>query len=78
MNTANGGAGEIAFDEPKPSRKGLPLGAIFPSEHTATLIDAAKHGARTLERTVFDGGVDCGASETPAAAEPAEKNTNLK
>ena len=65
-STANGGPGDISFDEPKPSRRNLPLGTIFPSEHTATLIDAAKHGARTLERTVFDGGVDNGISYVSA------------
>jgi hypothetical protein len=65
-STANGGPGDIAYDEPKPQHRALPAGTIFPSEHTTTLIEAAKTGVHTLERTVFDGGVDNGISYVSA------------
>jgi EipB-like len=63
---AKADGGEVSFEEPKTERRTLPAGTLFPTSHTVALIQAAKSGANTLERIVFDGGADNGLSYVSA------------
>ncbi|WP_374632936.1 EipB family protein [Ferrovibrio sp.] len=50
---ANGG--KITFSQPDDNELLLPPGAMFPTEHTIRLIEAARAGVNTLQADVFDG-----------------------
>jgi len=50
------GDGRAVFNEPEKKEFALPKGTLFPTAHTATLIDRAKAGDFGLLRPVFDGG----------------------
>lgn len=52
---ANAGAGEAVFTTPVGTRFALPKAAVFPTEHTLQLIEAAQGGANHLSRVIFDG-----------------------
>jgi hypothetical protein len=51
----SGSGGEARFTMPADSRFALPKGAVFPTEHTLQLIEAAQAGASQLSRVIFDG-----------------------
>jgi hypothetical protein len=50
------GDGRAVFNEPEKKEFSLPKGTLFPTAHTAALIDRAKAGDYGLFRPVFDGG----------------------
>ena len=52
---ARGGAGVARFSSPNDAAVDLPRGTLFPTEHLALLLDAARDGGGHLVRTVFDG-----------------------
>ncbi len=55
--TATGGAGGIDVAITTPKETTLSLGrAIFPTAHTALVLESAEAGERILEATVYDGG----------------------
>lgn len=49
------GGVSVALKAPKPTRVDLPGEAVFPTNHTVRLLEAAKSGARSLVIQVFDG-----------------------
>jgi hypothetical protein len=61
-----GAKAEVNFEEPKSEKRSLPAQVSFPTAHTAQLIEAALRGERTIERIVFDGGVENGLSYVSA------------
>ena len=61
-----GAKAEVNFEEPKTEKRSLPAQVSFPTAHTAQLIEAALRGERTVERIVFDGGVENGLSYVSA------------
>jgi hypothetical protein len=50
------GEGRAVFNEPERKEFVLPKGTLFPTAHTAAVIDRAKAGDFSLLRPVFDGG----------------------
>lgn len=50
-----GQGGTAQFVRPEPVKMALPKGTLFPTEHTAKLLDAAHTGSHTLWKVVFDG-----------------------
>jgi hypothetical protein len=52
---APGGTGLAHYSVPKGEDLALPAGTIFPTEHVADLIAAARAGEQVLSRQVFDG-----------------------
>lgn len=50
------GDGRAVFNEPEKREFVLPKGTLFPTAHTAVVIDRAKAGEFSLLRPVFDGG----------------------
>lgn len=50
------GQGRAVFNEPEQQEFPLPKGTLFPTAHTAVVIDRAKAGETTIFRSVFDGG----------------------
>jgi hypothetical protein len=50
-----GGSGVARFSSPADTTVDLPRGTLFPTEHLALLLDAARGGGGHLVRTVFDG-----------------------
>ncbi len=50
-----GGAGLVAMESPEKSRRALPGGTIFPTEHMRRLLAAAYGGENLLSARVFDG-----------------------
>ena len=50
-----GASGETRFAKPEKETRPLPAGTIFPAQHLADLIAAARAGEPHLTRTVFDG-----------------------
>ena len=52
---APGGELKVRFGVPEREPQVLPGGTLFPTAHVATLIDAARRGARQLRSVVFDG-----------------------
>lgn len=50
------GEGRAVFNEPERTEFALPRGTLFPTAHTAAVIDRAKAGEFGLFRPVFDGG----------------------
>ncbi|MFI4988535.1 MAG: EipB family protein, partial [Alphaproteobacteria bacterium] len=59
----NGGGGVAKFSLPARKDVVLPKGALFPSAHVSTVIDAAHNGVRIIDRTVFDGATADGPDE---------------
>jgi len=51
----NAGPGEARFTMPSGTQFALPKAAVFPTEHTLQLIEAARAGASYLSRVIFDG-----------------------
>lgn len=50
-----GQGGTAQFIRPEPVKMTLPKGTLFPTEHTARLLDVANGGGRSLWKVVFDG-----------------------
>lgn len=50
-----GQGGTARFTRPEVVSVALPKGTVFPTDHTARLIDAAQTGSRSFFRVVFDG-----------------------
>lgn len=50
-----GQGGSAQFMRPEPVRMALPKGTLFPTEHTAKLLEAAHSGNHALWKVVFDG-----------------------
>jgi len=50
-----GGPGMAVFDEPSKDRIALSKGTVFPTEHTALLIEKAEKGQRFDRHLLFDG-----------------------
>lgn len=61
-----GMGGEAIFTLPEERHVRLPAGAVFPTEHTLLLIDAARSGQKLLSRVVFDGATEDGPFEVNA------------
>jgi hypothetical protein len=61
------GKGGIAkYTRPEAKTIRLPAGTLFPTEHTMTLIEAARRGEHQVGRVVFDGSDDEGAYDVYA------------
>lgn len=52
-----GKGGEVRFEQPEATTIPLPAGTLFPTEHTALMVERAMAGDRTILRRVFDGTV---------------------
>ena len=63
---AGDGAGRAHFSAPADVNMDLPAGALFPTEHSRRLIEAAAAGESWLNRIVFDGATADGAAEVNA------------
>ncbi len=50
-----GGKGSVTYTLPEPATKALPPGTMFPTLHTATILDAAQQKKKFLTLPVFDG-----------------------
>jgi hypothetical protein len=50
-----GGDGSVTYSEPDMSTKTLATGTLFPTTHTATILDAAQKGKKFLSLPMFDG-----------------------
>lgn len=69
-----GQGGVARFLRPEPVTVPLPKGTMFPTDHTAHLLDAAKGGGKTFWKVVFDGSGTEGPFEVSALigkAQPA-------
>ena len=53
--SAAGGPGEIHYRLPKPADVALPAGTLFPTAHTAAILEAAQAGRKFLTLPLFDG-----------------------
>ena len=53
--TAAGGPGQVVYSKPEAVTKTLPAGTLFPTTHTARIIDEAQLGKKFLSLPVFDG-----------------------
>lgn len=79
------GDGRAVFNEPERREFSLPKGTMFPTAHTAALIDRAKAGNDTLLVPVFDGArlegafdVNAIVTGTPAKPAPAPEHALLR
>ena len=52
---AAGGPGLVNYDLPKTGTHKLPAGTLFPTMHTARILDAAQKGTKFLSLPLFDG-----------------------
>ncbi len=50
-----GKGGKVQLVKPEKATLDLPKGTLFPTEHTAVLIDRARAGEKMVSRTVYDG-----------------------
>lgn len=55
-----GKGGSVAYTRPNEDIIDLPVGTMFPAEHTLRMIQAGVAGKNTLAATVFDGSTDDG------------------
>lgn len=53
--TTRGGAGVARYVQPAAAQVELPKGTLFPTEHLIQLLAAARSGAKSFNRIVFDG-----------------------
>jgi hypothetical protein len=67
---APGGAGEADFTLPEASSKPLPARTLFPTAHTATIIQAAMAGKRFFTVPLFDGTSPDGAQDSSIVMAP--------
>jgi hypothetical protein len=58
--SANGGPGKVVYTKPGVATKPLPAGTLFPTAHTARIVDEAQQGAKFLSLPLFDGTSDAG------------------
>ncbi len=58
--------GTVEFKEPKGESRDLPRGTIFPTEHMADLLAAARSGQHAFSRLIFDGSAKEGLNEVSA------------
>ena len=65
-----GKSGKASFTEPEGLELDLPVGTIFPTEHTLLLIRSAEANERQISRMVFDGATQDGALEINAIMGP--------
>lgn len=63
---SKGGPGMAKFDEPENDRIALPAGTLFPTEHTISIMERAREGARFDRQLVFDGSEAEGAAAVTA------------
>jgi len=63
---AKTGAASVSFDVPAGKSEELPAGTIFPTEHMAGLLQAARSGEHMFVRTLFDGSYEDGLSTVSA------------
>jgi hypothetical protein len=61
-----GKGGKAIFAEPAGLEINLPVGALFPTEHTLVLIRGAEAGEKQISRMVFDGATQDGTLEVNA------------
>jgi len=59
-----GGPGEVHYTSPEPKTVKLPAGTLFPTPHTAAVIDAAVAGRKFFAVPLFDGTGPDGAQDT--------------
>jgi hypothetical protein len=78
-----GGVGRYTMPKDKKAVE-LPVGALFPSAHTAAIIEKAKAGEKMFTKRVFDGSDEDGAADISAfigdkigAYEPKDPNAKL-
>lgn len=62
-----GKGGQASFNKPEERDLKLPLGTLFPTEHTKVMLEAAQAGELPLWKTVFDGTGDDGLYGVSAA-----------
>ena len=62
-----GGPGEVTYKVPEETTKPLPAGTVFPTPHTAAILDAARAGKKFLSIPLFDGTSATGAQDTSVA-----------
>ncbi|CAA7627009.1 cell envelope integrity EipB family protein [Magnetospirillum sp. UT-4] len=78
-----GQGGTAQFARPEPMKFALPKGTVFPTEHTARLLDTAGAGGHSLWRVVFDGSDTEGMYEVNALigreskAQPARTSSQM-
>lgn len=53
--SAKGGPGQVVYTKPESASKALPVGTLFPTTHTARIVDEAQQGKKFLSLPVFDG-----------------------
>jgi hypothetical protein len=53
--TATGGPGEVHYTLPKQQTVDLPAGTLFPTAHTAAILEAAQEGKKVVALPLFDG-----------------------
>ncbi|HEY6334511.1 MAG TPA: cell envelope integrity EipB family protein [Alphaproteobacteria bacterium] len=76
-----GGAGTATFTQPEKRNVELPKGALFPTNHVAQLLEAARKGTHIFNRIVFDGATADGPDEINAIVgkpKPLEKLPGLE
>ncbi|EKV29601.1 hypothetical protein C882_0424 [Caenispirillum salinarum AK4] len=61
-----GATGTVEFTQPSTRSAELPVGTLFPTEHTRLLLDEADKGGSFVNRNVFDGSGDRGTYEVSA------------
>lgn len=71
------GEGRAVFNEPERKEFVLPKGTLFPTAHTAAVIDRAKAGDFGLLRPVFDGGRVEGAFDVNAIITGTEPRISI-
>lgn len=57
---ARGQAGKVTFSKPAATSLDLPAGTVYPTEHLALLIQAARNNGSSVPVKVFDGSADDG------------------
>jgi hypothetical protein len=65
-----GGPGSATYTLPEPASKELPAGTLFPTVHTAVIIQAAIAGRKFLAVPLFDGTSANGAQDSSVAIAP--------
>jgi hypothetical protein len=66
------GSGSVTYSTPEGKTAKLPAGSLFPSAHTALILQEAARGENLFSRRVFDGSDEDGSSDISAFISPAQ------
>jgi hypothetical protein len=64
------GSGSVTYTSPEAKTDQLPVGTLFPSAHTALILQKAAAGDKLFSRRVFDGSDEDGSSDISAFISP--------